>query len=61
MPNCTEHLDCDLVCSVCRGYYCRSDSHDAFHWIHERRQDMPDDREEYYNDRAERWYGKDYD
>lgn len=54
MPNCKEHLDCDLICSECGGYYCQSDSHESFSWVHQRRQDMPDDLDEYYNERAER-------
>ena len=54
MPRCHEHVDCDLICSECGKDYCQSDSHDSFHWVHVRRQDMPDDPEEYYNDRAER-------
>ena len=54
MPNCNEHQDCDLVCSVCGGDSCKSDSHCAWHWVHKRRQDMPDDIEAYRNERAER-------
>jgi len=53
MPNCKEHEGCDLVCSECGSYYCQSDSHDSFYWIHVRRPDMPDDIEAYRNERAE--------
>lgn len=66
MPNCKEHEDCDLVCSVCGDYYCLPNAHDSYHWPfyqrwrHVPRQetnDMPDDQEAYYNDRAERTWG----
>lgn len=69
MPNCEEHHDCDLVCPWC-GYYCHTYLHeeDWKHVAgYERRyeamrqaqeasvfDDMPDDVEEYYNERAER-------
>ena len=57
MPNCKEHADCDLVCSVCGSYYCQY-GHEGFHWIHVRRPDMPDDIEDYRNERAERLFGR---
>jgi len=53
MPNCKEHENCDLICSECGSYYCQSDSHNSFHWVHVPHPDMPDDSEEYYNRRAE--------
>lgn len=52
MPNCQAHDDCDLVCTCPRGYYCQEEH--AGQWRHERRPDMPDDLDEFYNERAER-------
>ena len=37
MPNCKDHPSCDLTCSECGDYYCRSDSHDSFSWVHHKR------------------------
>ena len=51
MPRCHEHIDCDLVCSECGDYHCQT-GHDA-DWVHVQHQDMPDDPEAYYNERAE--------
>ena len=62
MPNCQIHDNCDLVCSWC-GYYCHTEAH-RWQWKHVRRlspgetakpheDDMPADREAFYNERAE--------
>jgi len=56
MPNCKEHANCDLVCEVCGSYYCSGD-HLGYYFRHVPHEhpadDMPDDREAYYNERAE--------
>lgn len=69
MPNCKQHRDCDLVCPW-DGYYCHNEAHEwAWRHVgrYQRRyetmrqvwesaalDDMPDDPEAYYNERAER-------
>lgn len=63
MPNCKQHEDCDLVCPW-DGYYYHNEAH-KWRWRHvhidgfeaTRRMvehDMPDDRDEFFNERAER-------
>jgi hypothetical protein len=62
---CDQHYRCTLQCASCRSYECQDvGSHRELPWLHRRdweeiiRQavsdDMPDDREAYYNERAER-------
>jgi len=63
MPDCKEHEDCDLVCSECGSYYCdtKARGHTGG-WVHQPEfayvtipfDDMPNDPEEYYNERAEK-------
>ena len=68
MPNCKVHEECDLVCPW-DSDYCHTESHEEqwmhvsshrYRPIHEMRalgllpDDMPEDREAYYNERAER-------
>lgn len=67
--DCTIHQHCTLQCSECRSYNCQDDSHRELPYLHRRdwlaiaqrlnatadsADDMPDDREAYYNERAER-------
>ena len=62
--NCDQHERCTLQCAECRSYECDDAAHRVLPWLHRRdweaiiRQavsdDMPDDREAYYNERAER-------
>ena len=61
--NCDQHDHCTLQCGECRSYECQDVDHRWSPWLHRRdweaiiRQavdDMPDDREAYYNERAER-------
>lgn len=62
--DCTIHQHCSLQCSECRSYNCQDDSHRALPYLHRRDwlsiasqrdtfDEMPDDRETYYNERAE--------
>ena len=65
MPNvCDQHDHCTLQCAECRSYECQDQgSHRELPWLHRRdwtaiampglADDMPDDREAYYNERAE--------
>ena len=61
--NCDQHDHCALQCGLCESYECQDAAHRWAPWLHRRDweaiilqgvDDMPDDREEYYNERAER-------
>jgi hypothetical protein len=62
--DCDQHDLCALQCAECRSYECYEDAHRAIPWLHRRDweaimlqpvvDDMPEDRETYYNERAER-------
>ena len=64
MMTCDQHDHCTLQCGLCEGYECQDVDHRRAPWLHRRdwdaiiRQavsdDMPDDREAYYNEQAER-------
>ena len=62
---CDQHEHCQLQCAECRSYECQdSGYHRELPWIHRTdwewvmtsglADDMPVDRELYYNERAER-------
>jgi len=61
---CDQHAHCTLQCAECQSYECQDVGHRDLPWLHRRdwtaiaisglADDMPDDREAYYNERAER-------
>jgi len=65
---CDQHDFCQLQCAECRSYECHDADHRWSPWLHRRDwmaiaqsrglskalDDMPEDRETYYNERAER-------